>query len=66
MRSERPFVTQNANRTIAECSDESTIAVFDEAVDVLVAAGAEVKRVHVPLYDELATGAFLALQAEPR
>lgn len=53
-----------ANDEIGDGSAEATMAVFDEAVAAIAAAGAEVKRVDVPLYGELATGAFLGLQAE--
>ena len=52
------------NDAITEGSDEATIAVFDDAVAALTAAGATAKRIEVPLYDELAAGAFLGLQAE--
>ena len=52
------------NDAITEGSDEATMAVFDDAVAALTAAGATAKRVEVPLYDELAAGAFLGLQAE--
>ncbi len=53
-----------ANASIGQASHEATIAVFDEAVGALAGAGATVTQVEVPLYGELANGAFLALQAE--
>ena len=53
-----------SNATIAEASDEATMATFDEAVSVLTEAGAAVVPIEIPLYGELANGAFLALQAE--
>ena len=40
------------------------MAVFDEAVEELKRGGATIKRVEVPLYGEISTGAFLALEAE--
>ena len=53
-----------ANASIVESNHETTTAVFDEAVATLAGAGAKVVQVEVPLYGELANGAFLALQAE--
>ena len=53
-----------ANHAVVDGTDDTTMAVFEEAVDAMKQAGANVKQVVVPLYDELATGAFLALQAE--
>lgn len=52
------------NEHIANGSSATTMAVLDEAVGELVAAGADVRPVEVPLYGELSTGAFLALEAE--
>ncbi len=52
------------NEHIANGSSETTMAVFQQAVDDLTAAGATVRQIEVPLYSEISTGAFLALQAE--
>lgn len=53
-----------ANDSIADGSDDSTMAVFDDAIAAMETAGATTKRLQVPLYEELAAGAFLGLQAE--
>jgi aspartyl-tRNA(Asn)/glutamyl-tRNA(Gln) amidotransferase subunit A len=53
-----------ANQAIAGGSSETTMAVLAQAVADLQAAGATVATVEVPLYKEISTAAFLALQAE--
>ncbi|MGI9599379.1 MAG: amidase, partial [Acidimicrobiales bacterium] len=52
------------NDHIARGSAETTMAVFDEAVAELSAGGATVRTIEVPLYGEISTAAFLALEAE--
>ena len=52
------------NPEIERSCAPATLATFDRAVDELAAAGADVVDVEVPLYRELSTGAFLALEAE--
>lgn len=52
------------NDEIADGSSETTMAAFAEAVDELSTAGAVVRTVEIPLYQELASAAFLALEAE--
>ena len=52
------------NDEILRSCAETTTTVFDRAVDDLAAGGADIIEVTVPLYRELATGAFLALEAE--
>ncbi len=53
-----------SNERLVSASSETTMAVFNAAVDELVAGGASARTVEVPLYNELSTAAFLALQAE--
>ena len=53
-----------ANRSIAEASSEQMMAAFDAAVSDLDAAGARVEPFEVPLYQAMAEGTFMALQAE--
>ena len=53
-----------ANDQVVDGTGDTTMVVFEEAVEAMAQAGANIKRVVVPLYEELATGAFLALQAE--
>ncbi|MGY9072293.1 MAG: amidase [Acidimicrobiales bacterium] len=52
------------NQSIADSASEQMLAVFDEAVAALGTGGADVVEFHVPHYDALAEGAFIALQAE--
>ena len=52
------------NDRLVEASADETMATFADAVDTLAAAGARTERVEVPLYEQLCTAAFLALQAE--
>ena len=52
------------NQSIADSVSEQMLAVFDEAVAALGTGGADVVEFHVPHYDALAEGAFIALQAE--
>jgi aspartyl-tRNA(Asn)/glutamyl-tRNA(Gln) amidotransferase subunit A len=53
-----------ANDNISAHSHPTTMAVLRQAVDDLVAAGAVVEPVELPLYEEASVGAFVALQAE--
>ena len=52
-----------SNPSIAKSASEAMLAVFDDAVAAL-AAGGHAEEFEVPLYDAMAEGAFLALQAE--
>ncbi len=52
------------NGEVVESCGPSTRLVFDQAIEDLAAAGAEIVEVTVPLYRELSAGAFLALEAE--
>ena len=53
-----------ANDRLVEGSSETTMATLADATAELEAAGATCRPFEVPLYAELANGAFLALQAE--
>jgi len=52
------------NDRLVGASSADTMAAFSDAVDELTAVGASTEKVDVPLYEQLCTGAFLALQAE--
>lgn len=52
------------NERLVDASSADTMAAFGEAVDTLSSAGASTHEVDVPMYEQLSTGAFLALQAE--
>lgn len=53
-----------ANDHITNASAVSTMAVLDEAVGQLAAGGASIRPLELPLYGEISTAAFLALEAE--
>jgi aspartyl-tRNA(Asn)/glutamyl-tRNA(Gln) amidotransferase subunit A len=53
-----------ANERVVSASAETTMAALSDATVQLGAGGAQCRPFEVPFYDELATGAFLALQAE--
>lgn len=52
------------NRVLVEASSEPMMAVFDDAVSDLGAAGIDFMQFEVPHYEALHNGAFMALQAE--
>lgn len=53
-----------ANDRVTANSGPATLAALGGAVDVLTGSGAIAEELVVPLYDELSTAAFVALQAE--
>lgn len=53
-----------ANDRIVDASSADMMGAFGDAVGLLSAAGARSQSVEVPRYEQLCTGAFLALQAE--
>lgn len=52
------------NDSVRNSASEVMLAVFDDAVATLAGAGHAAHDFDVPLYDEMAEGTFLALQAE--
>lgn len=52
------------NERLVEASSADMMAAFGEAVGTLTSARANTQDVDVPMYEQLSTGAFLALQAE--
>ncbi len=52
------------NQAIADATSESMMEVFDGAVADMATGGAKIESFEVPLYEAMAEGTFMALQAE--